>query len=115
MKAITINLYLFSELSENAKQTAIQDHRNFELNIMQLSDFLSGDPEFDTPEKLKEAYNAEFEYRLENDEPIIESIEENGYLFFSDGKMANCTTYCGKHEKAGITEIKIGTEIYRVN
>ena len=114
MKKVTISLYSFDELNETAKQKAIDDHRNFELSIMHESDFISGDPEYDTPEKLREAYNAEYSYLEENDDPIIENIEANDYLFFSDGSLADCVTYVGKHEKAGITELKIGNDTYVV-
>lgn len=108
MKKVTINLYSFDELNEDAKQKAIDDHRNFELSIMDENDFISGDPEFDTPEKLSEAYNAEYSYLEENDEPIIESIKANDYLFFSDGSLADCVTYTAD----GRTELKIGNDVY---
>jgi hypothetical protein len=110
MKKVTINLYSFDELNEAAKQKAIDDHRNFELSIMQESDFISGDSEHDTPEKLSEAYNTEYSYLEENDEPIIESIEANDYLFFSDGSLADCVTYTID----GRMELKMGNDVYVV-
>lgn len=112
MKTITINLYQFSELSETAKQKAIQRHRDFLLSVMQQTDFISGDEEYDTPEQLQKCYESEYEYTDSNDEPIIESIEANDYLFFADGELTSCVTYCGKHPKAGITELTIGGDIY---
>jgi len=112
MKKATINLYEFSELNEKAKENAIFEHRDFLLSTMQVSDFISGDSEYDTPENLKKSFDSEYDHVLNNDEPIIESIEANEYLFYSDGKLANCTTYCGTHEKTGITELKIGLDIY---
>lgn len=100
---IIINLYSFDELNDNAKEKAINDHRMFLLEIMQPEDFISGDPEYDTPEELEKAYNSEYDYYLFNDDPIIESIECNEYLFFENGELARTIHYCGKHENAGKT------------
>ena len=88
MKTISVNLYSFEELSAKAKEKAIEDHRNFLLEDMRPEDFISGDPEYDTPEKLEEAYNSEYFYVLENDDPVIDSIEANDYMFYESGKMA---------------------------
>lgn len=110
MKTTMINLYSFSELNEKAKESAISEHRAFELSIMQPSDFIRGNTDFDTPEKLQQEYNTQYTYYLENDEPIIESIELNDYLFFADGSLANCVTYCGNNE----TELNIGGETYKI-
>ena len=38
MKTITVNLYKFSELSEEAKQTAIQEHRSKEQDYSFYTD-----------------------------------------------------------------------------
>jgi mRNA-degrading endonuclease HigB of HigAB toxin-antitoxin module len=111
---INLNLYSFSELSNKAKQNAIEQHRIFELSVMQPETFISGDAEYDTPEELQKVYNAEYNYYSENDEPIIENIEANDYLFFGNGELASCTTYTGKHEKAGITEFKFLDNVYTV-
>lgn len=114
MKKVTINLYSFSELNEAAKKTAINAHRDFELSVMCPSDFISGDPEHDTEEELLNAYNMQYCYYMENDDPIIESMEANEYLFFANGKLANCTQYTGSHPKSGITEFFIGDDIYLI-
>lgn len=91
MKSVNykINLYSFSELEEGAARKAIEEHRNFLLSVMSPSDFISGDTDYDTKEELEKSYNAEYEYCLYNDDPIIESIEANEYLFFPDGEMAH--------------------------
>jgi hypothetical protein len=86
---ITIKLYSFSELSEKAKRKAIEEHREFELNIIELNEFENG--------------IAEYDYYASNDEPIIESIEANDYLFFENGELAHTITYCGNHPLAGET------------
>ena len=100
---ITIKLYSFSELSEKAKRKAIEDHREFELSMMKPEDFVTGIPEYDTPEELQKAYEAQYDYCLMNDDPIIENIEANDYLFFANGELAHTITYCGDHPLAGET------------
>ena len=100
---ISVNLYTLDELSDRARNRAIREHRDFLLSVMSPNDFISGDSEYDTPEKLNEAYESEYDYYLMNDEPIIESIEINEYLFFCDGEIANVTHYCGKHPLSGKT------------
>lgn len=87
MKTININIYNFDELNDKAKNRAVDDHRNFLLSIMRPNDFISGDPEYDTPEELEKTYQSEYEYYLMNDEPIIESIEINEYMFYSNGEI----------------------------
>lgn len=113
MKKATINLYDFNELNPKAKERAINDHRDFLLSVMQPDDFISGEPEYDTEEKLMETYNAEYEYFLNDDEPIIESIEINDYMFFGNGEMANVTTYTGG-PKTGTVELKFCGEVYKL-
>lgn len=100
---ITIKLYSFSELNEKAKRKAIEEHREFELSVMRPDDFISGIAEYDTPEELQKTYEAQYDYYLMNDEPIIESIEANDYLFFENGKLASTVRYCGNHPLAGET------------
>lgn len=87
MKTISINIYSLDELNEKARNRAIEDQRAFLLSTMSPEDFISGCPEYDTLEELKKAYNSEYEYYLMNDEPIIESIEINEYMFFSNGEI----------------------------
>lgn len=100
---VSITLYQLNELDEKARGKAIDEHRIFELSIMQPSDFISGDAEYDTPEELQKTYEAQYDYYLNNDEPIIENIEANEYLYFADGSMASVTQYCGKHPLSGKT------------
>ena len=90
---VTIQLFNFNELSERAQKRAIDDHRNFLLSVMQPNDFVSGCTEYDTPEQLQEQYEQEYEYYLFNDDPIVESIECNDYMFFANGELANTVHY----------------------
>ena len=100
---ITIKLYSFSELNKKAKRKAIEAHREFELSIMQPDDFISGVAEYDTPEELQKTYEAQYDYYFMNDEPIIENIEANDYLFFENGELAPTVHYCGGHPLRGET------------
>ena len=100
---ITIKLYSFSELGEKAKRKAIEEHRAFMLSLMALDDFITGIAEYDTPEELQKTYKAQYDYYLMNDEPIIENIEANDYLFFENGELAHIVHYCGNHPLAGET------------
>ena len=76
-------------------------------------DFVSGDIQYDTDENLQKAYETEYAYYEGNDEPIIESIEINDYLFFYNGSIANCTTYMGG-EKIGKTECTYHEKVFDV-
>jgi hypothetical protein len=100
---ITIKLYSFSELNEKAKRKAIEAHREFMLSLMVPDYFINGITEYDTPEELQKTYEAQYDYYLMNDEPIIENIEANGYLFFENGKLAHTVHYCGAHPLSGET------------
>ena len=100
---ITIKLYSFSELDEKAKRKAIEAHREFMLSLMTPDDFISGIAEYDTPEELQKIYEAEYDYYLFDDEPIIENIEANEYLFFENGELAHTVRYCGAHPLSGET------------
>ena len=86
---IDLNLYHIDELTENARQKAIEEMRIFLLSTMRPDDFISGDPTYDTPEELLKAYNAEYNYIENNDDTVIENIEANDYLYFADGNLAN--------------------------
>jgi hypothetical protein len=89
MKTIKINLYTFEELNNKAKERAIENHYNFLLS-------LSNDLDIDDEDYNNISYT---------EEEVIENIIANEYIFFSDGSLTNCTTYTGKHPKAGITEM----------
>ena len=96
MQTIKINeevvIYQFKELCLSAREKAIEEHRQFLLEVMDKEDFISGEEEHDTEEELQKVYESEFEYYEENDEPIIESIEMNDYYFYENGKIANVTS-----------------------
>ncbi len=77
MKTVTINLYSFDELTEQAQEKAIQDHAEF----------------------LAQEEEEEF-----SRDDVIDNIIINNYLFFEDGELAHITEYTGKHPKSGTLE-----------
>lgn len=88
MKEVKINLYRIDELDPMERQLAIWSCRSSMLDSLSPEDFISGDPEFDTPEELGFQYDMEREYILTEDEPVLEYIEANNMLFFYDGSAA---------------------------
>lgn len=104
MVNVQINLYSIDELNKDAKDIAIEQHKDFLLSIYSNDDF---------DDSLNMTYS-NYEADL-SDDYIIEEIKANGYLFFFNGELANITHYCGKHEKAGITELKLFDEVYVIN
>ena len=111
MLTLKINLYSFDELREAAQKRAIDDQRRFLLDMMTPSDFISGDPQYDTPEELQKVYEAEYNNYSENDEPIIESLAINEYLFYYNGEICPSVTYTGG-ERKGTTEIRVHGELF---
>lgn len=99
MKTVQINLYEFSELSETAKQKAIDEHRGFLQALPVELENEAGE--------LEKYYNMDY-----SDSEVIENIEANEYIYFADGCLSSCITYTGKHPKAGITELKFKGETY---
>lgn len=99
MKTLKINLYLFAELNDDAKERAIQEHMNF-LDT--------------TPEPFEnEDGKMVSEYVEHSISETIESIEMNEYHFYFDGEMANYTRYVGNHPLAGTAEVVIHGETFR--
>lgn len=82
-----IGVYKFNELSVDARNKAIDDHRCFLLSIMRPEDFISGDPKYDTLEELQKTYEAEYAYYEANDDSIIECIEANDYDYYENGEI----------------------------
>jgi hypothetical protein len=98
MKTISINIYSFNELTEAAKENAINNQRE---NI--CTDYIYED----------ENGNMQMDYSRPNDAEVIEKIEANEYLFFLDGELASITQYAGNHPMAGTSEFKLHSQIYR--
>ncbi len=79
---VNIQLYSFDELSDQAKKTAIEEHREFMLDVAHYNLFEDEDD-----------FIFYYESLLTNDSLIIENIKCNDYLFFKDGSLANVTCY----------------------
>ena len=101
MRTATINLYNINELSKDAKDFAVGEHKDFLMSVYSDSDF----------DECFKMTRSKYEKSLTK-KYIIEDILDNDYLFFRDGTLAYITHYCGKHEKAGITEFKFKNEVY---
>lgn len=102
MKTISVNLYQFSELSEDAKEKALIDHANFLIS----QPITCEDDNGNLIEEYQDEYDREY---------VIESIEANEYYFFQDGEMAHCTTFTGKHERAGETICHFHGKDYKIS
>jgi|SRR5690606_28645727 len=102
MKTVTINLYSFNELNENARKKAIEEHYCFMVSLPPEYEDENGEM------KTEENYDP-------SNEEVIDNIELNDYLFYRDGNVACCTTFTDKHPRAGETILQIGSEEYKVN
>jgi hypothetical protein len=97
MKTINVSLYSFSELSGQAKDRAINEHEQFLCSVGFDCENEAGVMVTEYPEELDE-------------ETVIDSIEANEYLFYSDGTLARAITYT----KTGITEVSLFGEVHTV-
>jgi hypothetical protein len=99
---VEIPLYTIDELQGNAKNRVIEEHRRI-LTSEHVS--FQGDTEQLRAERALEA---------ENDEYVIENIRLNEYLFFKNGEFAPTVTYSDNHPRAGITELKLFGQVYKI-
>lgn len=90
MKLVTIELFSINELAKECKNKAIQDHKIFMLDTYDNDMF---DESFNMTK-------SKYAKSLTKSE-IIEDIEANEYLYFSNGELAPTIQYCGKHIRAG--------------
>ena len=100
---IRVKLFSINELPLISKRKAIDEHRLFMLTIMQPRDY---DNKYD----FEETYN----YTLFYDEPVIDDIQANEYLFFEDGTLAHTIDYCGSHSRAGETDLVLHGSSYTI-
>lgn len=96
---VEIDLFELEELESKAKEYAIREHRLFLLDTIEVD------------EHYQENYNA-IEY---DDAYVSDNIILNEYLFYYNGDIADVTTYCGKHEKAGTSELKLFGKTYSID
>lgn len=85
-ETITINIYTFDELSDEAKEQAISDHIDFEIETAGDKDsYLQ--PAFDEAERLHTPwFLGSIIYEKFKDQ-IIETIKLNEYEFYANGKI----------------------------
>ena len=91
MKTVTINLFSFDELNQEAQKKAINDHAEFLLKVVETDG---------------EEYNRE---------EVVENILLNEYLFFEDGELAHTVQYTGRHPKAGKLEFHFHNKVIELN
>ena len=96
MKNVTIKiiLYEYDELEENAKEKAFNEHYYYLCSNPADYEYEEGNIKYMTEEEHTKEY-------------VEDHIKMNEYLVFKNGKMAYTVKYCGEHEKAGITELKL--------
>ena len=107
MLNVTIKLYTFEELSKQAKQKVIEDHRYFLLEML-VPDYIDGIVDWNDPEKMK-MYQEEYDYILYNDDYVIEDIKINDYYYYFDGQICPIL-HCTAGPLAGITMATIHGE-----
>ncbi|MHA1690015.1 MAG: hypothetical protein ACTSU7_00125 [Candidatus Heimdallarchaeaceae archaeon] len=102
---VEIRLMKYDELMSSAQDKAYEEH----LNFLESSNY-----DFDAKEDEEMIFNFLESTEEEIREYVEDSIRINEYLFFQSGEIANCTTYTGKHEKAGITEFIFQDKVYTI-
>lgn len=104
MKKLKVEIELFElgELESKAMRKAIKEHRLFLLSKLEYN------------EKYQEEYEIIYNEVMYDDAYVIESIRINEYLFYSDGSLADTVEYCGKHEKAGTSELILNGKTYQI-
>lgn len=98
---IDIALYEFSELDHIARTFALDDMRDF-------MDSIPLEYENDKGEMISE-------YVQRSDAEIIDTIEINEYLYFSDGVQANIIRYVDNHPLAGLSILTLNGQKYPLN
>lgn len=86
---LKINLFQFQELSDEAKQEAIEEHFHF-LNSLGM------EVENESGQLITEEYEP-------SESEVIENIEINEYFFYENGELASTIKYTGKHPLSGST------------
>lgn len=91
MKNITIPLYSFKELSEEAQETAISNQIDFEIDVAWGNSWLQDS--FDKAKKLQTPWFTPSIIYEDHKQDIIDDIEANEYLFFDDGELVPASYY----------------------
>ena len=97
METIKINLYKFDELSEEAKNKAIEEA------LVSLNS--------EAIEYENENGEIFYEYYDHDESEAEQFIDVNDFLFFKNGTLAHTVTYYGNHPKKGQSEFFLHGEI----
>ena len=100
-ETVSINLYRLDGLEKEAKNKAIEEHRDFMVETY-------SDDMFDKVFNMTQSKYAKGLTKAE----VEENIEINDYMYFFDGEMASTIQYCGKHPRSGEHEFTLHGESY---
>lgn len=85
MQTRTYNVYTFDELSNEAKECAVNDYIDFVLNVIDEQH-----PYWPAAEKAEQMrtlwFTGSYIYEMYKDD-IWEALQVNGYMFTEDGKI----------------------------
>ena len=87
---IAVTIYTIDELEDEARELAIQEHRDF------LVDVFNEDMYDECFEMTQEKYEEEL-----TEEDVVENIKINDYRYYANGEMARTLRYTGKHPRSG--------------
>lgn len=98
MKTVNVEIELleFDELGSKPREYAIREHRAF---LILIGDYL---------------FDEDFVIEEEEIDYLVNDIKLNEYSFYANGDIADVKHYCGKHEKAGTSELKLNGKIYQI-
>lgn len=97
---VKVKLFKYDDLNQEAKNRAFEEYKESLWNQGQ---------EYETDEG-----EIKTDYSEPDKETVEDTIRINEHWFFESGEMADTTTYTGKHEKPGITELKLFDKVYQL-
>jgi len=107
---ITLNLFKYEELSEESRQKAFDNQKQYLWENPQTYE-----TENDKGELIEKYDNMDEWTQKEIIEYVEEIININEYLFFEDGEQAPITRYVGKHNRAGEIDLRLFGKTYKIN
>lgn len=107
MKELKINLklYEYDELDDKAKERAFDDEYYFLLENPAEYEDDEGNMQYDDMEKWTSDDIKDY---------VEDCIRANEYLYYSNGEMAEITRYTGGHIKAGLVELKLAGQTFKL-
>ncbi len=100
---IPIKLFRLAELDEDARERALEEHRDFLVTVY-------SDDMYDSSFEMTQE---KYENELTEDE-VIDSIDINDYLYYASGEMAHTIQFTGGHARSGERILKHQGEEYSI-